>query len=52
MKKILDFVKTYKIYFPYDIDYAFPPGIKIYACSHDIVSNICGGTSDNGSPTY
>jgi GR25 family glycosyltransferase involved in LPS biosynthesis len=52
MKKLLDFFKTYKIYFPYDIDYFFVPGINLYACPRDIVTNIAGGESDNGRPGY
>jgi hypothetical protein len=52
MKKILDYFKTYKIYFPYDIDYFFVPGIQMYACNVDIVTNISGGISDNGQPAY
>jgi GR25 family glycosyltransferase involved in LPS biosynthesis len=52
MKKLLDYFKTYKIYFPYDIDYFLTPGINLYTCSRDIVTNIAGGESDNGKPTY
>ncbi|MDE3045270.1 MAG: glycosyltransferase family 25 protein [Verrucomicrobiota bacterium] len=52
MKKILDFFKIYKIYFPYDIDYFLVPGIQLYACNRDIVTNISGGDSDNGKPAY
>lgn len=52
MKKLLDYFKTYKIYFPYDIDYFLVPGINLYTCSRDIVTNIAGGISDNGKPTY
>ena len=52
MKKILDFFKEYKIYFPYDIDYFLVPGINMYALNRDIVTNIAGGESDNGQPTY
>lgn len=52
MKKILDYFKTYKIYFPYDIDYFYVPGINFYAMTRDIVTNIAGGESDNGQPTY
>jgi GR25 family glycosyltransferase involved in LPS biosynthesis len=52
MKKLLDFFKTYKIYFPYDIDYFFVPGINLYACNRDIVTNISGGDSDNARPAY
>jgi GR25 family glycosyltransferase involved in LPS biosynthesis len=52
MKKILDYFKTYKIYFPYDIDYFLVPDIQFYALNRDIVTNIAGGESDNGQPTY
>ena len=48
MKKILDFYKNFKIYFPYDIDYFFIPGINLYSCTRDIVTNIAGWVSDNG----
>lgn len=52
MKKLLDYFKTYKVYFPYDIDYFFVPGINFYAMTRDVVTNIAGGESDNGQPTY
>jgi hypothetical protein len=52
MKKLLDFFKTYKFYFPYDIDYFFVPGINLYTCTRDIVTNIAVGPSDNGKPSY
>ena len=52
MKKILDFFKTYKIYFPYDIDYFCVPDIHLYALSRDVVTNIAGGESDNARPAY
>lgn len=52
MKKLLDFFKTYKIYFPYDIDYFLVPDIQIYACTKDIVTNIAVSESDNAMPTY
>jgi len=52
MKKLLDYFKTYKIYFPYDIDNFCVPGINFYQCNRDIVTNIYGGDSDNGAPAY
>lgn len=52
IKKLLDYFKTYKLFFPYDMDYFFPPDIKRYACTRDIVTTIAGGISDNGNPTY
>lgn len=39
MKKILNFFKTYKVFWPYDIDYCYPPGITLHSCTRDIVSN-------------
>lgn len=52
MKKILDYVKKYKIYFPYDIEYFLAPDIKLYAMARDVVTNLVGAPSDNGSATY
>ena len=52
MEKLLNFFKTYKIYFPYDIDYFLAPGIQLYACTRDIVTNIAVSESDNAMPTY
>jgi GR25 family glycosyltransferase involved in LPS biosynthesis len=52
IKKLLEYFKTYKIYFPYDIDYFLVPGINLYMCNRDIVTNISGGISDNGQPAY
>ncbi len=49
IKKILDYFKQYKIYFPYDMDYCFVPDIKLYQCTRDIVTNIPGGISDIGT---
>jgi GR25 family glycosyltransferase involved in LPS biosynthesis len=50
MKKLLDYLNTYHIYFPYDIEYFVCPGIQLYACNRDIVTNIAGGVSDTSSP--
>lgn len=52
MKKILDYIKEYKIYFPYDIEYFLAPGIKLYTVNRDVVTNLVGAPSDNGSATY
>ncbi|MDE3046198.1 MAG: glycosyltransferase family 25 protein [Verrucomicrobiota bacterium] len=52
IQKILQFFKTYKLFFPYDIDFCFVPDLQRYACSQDIVTTIAGGLSDNGNPTY
>lgn len=52
MQKLLEYFKTYKIFFPYDMEYFFPSEIKLYACTRDIVTMIPGGISDNGTPSY
>jgi GR25 family glycosyltransferase involved in LPS biosynthesis len=52
IKKLLDYFKTYKLFFPYDIDYCFVPNLQRYTCVRDIVTTIAGAPSDNGNPTY
>lgn len=52
IEKLLDYFKTYSLFFPYDMEYFFPPGIKLYSSRSDIVTTIAGGISDNGNPTY
>src|SRR3989344_3294288 len=52
MKKILDFLKTYKIFLTYDIEYPYPPDIRLFTVLTDIVSTWPGAPSDNGSPAY
>jgi len=49
MKKLLDYFKANKIYFPYDIDYRFAPDIQMYSSSKDIVTTISGAESDNAA---
>ena len=52
MKKLLDYFKTYKIFFPYDMEYFYPPNIQLYALTRDIVTNTAGAESDNAAPAY
>jgi hypothetical protein len=52
MKKILDFLKEYNIFLPYDIEFPLPNDIKLFAVLDDIVSTQPGAPSDNGSPAY
>jgi GR25 family glycosyltransferase involved in LPS biosynthesis len=56
MKKILDFIKIYRIFLPYDMDYIFPydeeGDIRMYTVFEDIVSNQIDSVSDNASPSY
>jgi GR25 family glycosyltransferase involved in LPS biosynthesis len=52
MKKILEFLKQYGIFLPYDIEYPYPEDIRLYTVLSDIVSTWPGSPSDNGAPAY
>jgi GR25 family glycosyltransferase involved in LPS biosynthesis len=52
MKKILQFFFAHQIFFPYDMEYILPPGIKLFNTRKDIVSNLTTASSDNGGPNY
>lgn len=52
MKKILDFLKQYHIFLPYDIDFVFPSGIQLFSARTDLVSTQPTAPSDNGAPNY
>jgi GR25 family glycosyltransferase involved in LPS biosynthesis len=50
IEKILNFYKTYGPYLPYDMDNYLPNGIRMYTVRKDIVANLVGAPSDNGTP--
>lgn len=52
IKKLLQYFKAHQIFFPYDMDFIFPPGIKLFSLLEDIVSNDPKAASDNGGPNY
>lgn len=52
IKKILEFFKTYHIFLPYDLDFIFPEGIRLYTVTSDVVTNQTHALSDNGDPYY
>ena len=52
MEKILKFIRTHKIFLPYDIDFCFPDDIRLYCVRDDIVSTQPNALSDNGAPNY
>lgn len=52
IKKILDFMTTYQLFLPIDMDYIFPDDIKIFTVLDDVVSTRPQALSDNGSPGY
>lgn len=52
IQKLLRFFSAHQIFFPYDMDYIFPRGIKLYTVTEDIVSNLPRAPTDNGGPNY
>ena len=52
IKKLLQFFKANQIFFPYDMEYVLPRGIKLFTVKEDIVSNLTKAISDNGEPNY
>lgn len=52
IKMILDFVKEYEVFFPYDMDFYLPIGIKMYSVIDDVVTNQLHAISDNGGANY
>ncbi len=52
IEKLLRFFKAHQIFFPYDMEYILPRGIKLYTVVEDIVTNTPKAPSDNGSPNY
>lgn len=52
MKKILDFLKTYQIFLPFDMEFTQPDDIHLYGLTRDVVSIRPGSPSDNGCPNY
>lgn len=52
MEKILNFIKVYSIFLPYDLEFYLPNDIKIFNVRDDIVSTQINALSDNGAPNY
>lgn len=52
MKKILDFLKAYKVFLPYDMEFQFPSDMNLYSLNYDLVATQINAPSDNGSPNY
>jgi GR25 family glycosyltransferase involved in LPS biosynthesis len=52
IEKILNFIKQYQIFLPYDIDYSLPPGMRFYTVREDVVSTLPHNLSDNGLPKF
>ena len=52
IKKILNFLKCYQLFLPYDMEYTQPPNIRLFTVKGDVVSTIPQAPSDNGAPNY
>ena len=52
MKKILNFLKKYNLFLPYDMEFYLPNDMRLYAVTDDIVSTKIDALSDNGAPRY
>jgi GR25 family glycosyltransferase involved in LPS biosynthesis len=52
IKKILNYIKCYHIFLPYDMEYTQPANIRLFGVKEDIVSTQPRAASDNGSPNY
>jgi GR25 family glycosyltransferase involved in LPS biosynthesis len=52
IKKILNFLKCYQIFLPYDMEYTLPTGIRIFTVLEDIVSTQPKALSDNAAPNF
>lgn len=52
IEKLLNFFKTHQIYLPYDMEYYYPRGIRMYTVLDDVVTNLTKALSDNGQPGY
>jgi GR25 family glycosyltransferase involved in LPS biosynthesis len=52
MRKILDYMKQYKIFLPFDIEFAMPPDIRLFTVQKDVVSTLPNALSDNGGANY
>jgi GR25 family glycosyltransferase involved in LPS biosynthesis len=52
MQKILNFIKKYNIFLPYDMEFYLPSDMQLYSVRHDVVSTIPQAASDNGAANY
>ena len=52
IKKILNFLKCYQIFLPYDMEYTQPPNIRLFTVIDDVVSTQLHAPTDNGAPNY
>ncbi len=52
MEKILNFIKTYQLFLPIDMEIPQVPGIRLYTLADDVVTNKPRSATDNKAPFY
>lgn len=52
MEKILEFIKHYQIFLPFDMEYTQPDQMRLFTIIDDIISTLPRALSDNASPNY
>ena len=52
IKKILNFIKSYSLFLPFDLEYTQPEQIRLFTVIDDVVSTLPTALSDNGAPYY
>lgn len=52
MEKILNFIKHYGIFLPFDMDFTLPLNMRLFTLNYDVVSTQSKALSDNGKPAY
>lgn len=52
IEKLLAFLKKYKVFLPYDMEFYLPNDMNLYTLRYDVVSTMPQALSDNGAPRY
>jgi len=52
IERVLNFIKTHKIFLPFDMEFNLSPGMKIYSVRKDLIRHRSGAISDNGGENY
>lgn len=52
IQKILDFIRIYGVFLPYDMEFYLSNDMRLYTVVDDVVSTQINALSDNGSPNY
>lgn len=52
MKKILNFIKNYGLFLPFDMEYTQPEQMRLFTIIDDVVSTLPNAPTDNVAPCY